>query len=62
MEVKYTSMYGMIIKRCPGLCEYWYHGKLVASGSSISSSDPLEKPTSSDWDYCKYIRGRVFRG
>lgn len=56
MEKEYISKYGKIVKRCPELCEYWYKGKLVARGSSISSSDPREKPTNDDWKYCITLR------
>lgn len=52
MEKIYTSKYGKIVKRSPGLHEYWYHGALVARGSSLSSSNPDVPPTSEDWQYC----------
>ena len=48
----YTSRYGKLVKNCPGLVEYWYQGKLVARGSSLSSPDPRSKPNSEDWQYC----------
>ncbi len=56
MQITYTSSYGKIIKKCPGVHEYWYKGKLIARGSSISSPDPRERPTSADWKYCKSMR------
>ena len=52
MEKSYISKYGKIIKRCPGIHEYWYKNKLIAKGSSISSPDPREKPTKADWKFC----------
>ena len=52
MERIYTSCYGKLVKRCPGLHEYWFHGKLIATGSSLSSPNPEEPPTKSDWDFC----------
>lgn len=52
MKKSYISKYGKIVKLCPGIPEYWYKGKLIARGSSISSPDPREKPTKSDWEYC----------
>jgi len=55
MKVIYRSKYGKIIKQCPGLPEYWYKTMLVATGSSISSADPREKPTKEDWAYCKSL-------
>jgi len=59
MEKTYTSKYGKIIKKCPGLCEYWYKGKLIIRGSSISSSDPREKPTKNDWEYCTSLKNTI---
>ena len=56
MQKKYISKYGKMIKNCPGLTEYWYHGKLVAKGSSLSSSDPNEPPTRKDWEFCMSLR------
>nr|DAE22823.1 MAG TPA: hypothetical protein [Siphoviridae sp. ct2hZ16]DAG24002.1 MAG TPA: hypothetical protein [Caudoviricetes sp.] len=56
MEITYISKYGKLVKRCPGLHEYWYKGKLIAKGSSLSSSDPTEKPTSEDWAFCVSLR------
>lgn len=56
MEHFYLSKYGKIIKKCPGLHEYWYHGKLIARGSSLSSANPDEKPTQADWEYCVLLR------
>lgn len=56
MKYEYSSRYGKIIKSCPGLAEYWYKGKLIARGSSISSSNPTSKPTSEDWEYCVSLR------
>ena len=53
MEFKYYSKHGKIIKKCPGLNEYWYKGELIARGCSISSSDPREEPTKEDWEFCK---------
>ena len=52
----YTSKYGKIVKRCPGIHEYWWKGKLIASGSSISSPNPDCKPTKDDWAYCVSLR------
>ena len=52
MKITYVSRYGKLIKCCPGLHEYWHKGKLIASGSSLSSPDPREKPTSEDWAFC----------
>jgi len=49
--MNYTSKYGKIVKG-NGLPEYWYKGKFIARGSSISSSDRRQKPTSEDWKYC----------
>jgi hypothetical protein len=56
MEYEYKSRYGKIIKSCPGLPEYWYRGKLIARGSSISSPNPASKPTPDDWAYCVSLR------
>lgn len=56
MERCYLSKYGKIIKKCPGLHEYWYHGKLIARGSSLSSANPDEEPTKADWGYCVLLR------
>ena len=56
MEIVYRSMYGKIVKRCPGLHEYHCHGVLIARGSSISSPDPREAPTGDDWRYCASMR------
>lgn len=56
MVVSYTSKYGKIVKRCPGLHEYWYKGKLIARGSIISSPNPLCRPTSEDWKLCCQLR------
>lgn len=56
MEHCYLSKYGKIIKKCPGLHEYWYHGKLIARGSSLSSANPDKKPTKADWEYCVLLR------
>lgn len=56
MERVYISKYGKIIKRCPGLHEYWHRGKLIAKGQSISSPDPEEKPTKADWEFCVGLR------
>lgn len=53
----YRSRYGMIVKRCPGLHEYWYRGKLVVRGMSISTPDPRIPPTAEDWRYCVDVRG-----
>lgn len=52
MIAEYTSRYGKIVKCCPGLHEYWLHGKLIARGRSLSSANPEEKPTSEDWAFC----------
>lgn len=59
MMKEYTSKYGKIVKQCPGLNEYWYRGKLIARGSSISSSDPDTPPTKEDWAYCVALRERA---
>lgn len=56
MEFKYYSKHGKIIKKCPGLHEYWYKGELIARGRSISSSDPREEPTKEDWEFCVSLR------
>ena len=56
MQKKYISKYGKMIKNCPGLTEYWYHGKLVARGSSLSSPDPNVPPTREDWEFCVSLR------
>ena len=56
MEFKYYSKHGKIIKKCPGLNEYRYKGELIACGRSISSSDPREKPTKEDWEFCVSLR------
>lgn len=56
MTAKYISKYGLLTKNCPGLHEYWYKGKLIARGSSLSSPDPRERPTHDDWDYCLSLR------
>lgn len=57
MSIVYTSKYGKIVKQCPGLHEYWYHGKLIARGSSLSGPDPRCKPSSEDWQYCYSMVG-----
>ena len=56
MDKVYISKYGKIVKRCPGLHEYWYRGKLVARGSSLPSPDPDCPPTSDDWAFCVSLR------
>ena len=56
MEVVYTSKYGKLVKRCHGLCQYWYKGKLIAEGSSLSSANPEVKPTKEDWEFCVSLR------
>ena len=56
MTMTYTSRYGKIVKRCPGIHEYWWKGKLIASGSSISSPNPDCKPAKDDWAYCVHLR------
>ena len=53
MEKTYMSQYGKIVKRCPGLHEYWYHGWLLAKGSGLSSTNPDCAPTDEDWEFCK---------
>lgn len=56
MVVTYTSRYGKIVKRCPGLPEYWYHGSLIARGRSVCDNpDPRCKPTAADWHFCKSL-------
>lgn len=59
MYAEYRSKYGKIVKQCPGLNEYWYRGKLIASGSSISSPDPSVPPTKEDWALCVWLRDRA---
>lgn len=61
MEQAYVSKYGKIIKKCPGLHEYWYKGVLIARGSSISSPNPLYKPTREDWSYCVFLRDKKIK-
>ena len=56
MLAVYRSRYGKIVKRSPGLHEYWYKGKLVARGSCISSANPEEPPTAEDWALCVSLR------
>ena len=56
MERVYKSRYGKIVKRCPGLPEYWYKGKMIARGSSLTSADPDERPTQKDWKFCLLLR------
>lgn len=56
MECVYMSKHGKIIKKCPGLHEYWYKGNLVAQGSSLSCPNPAYKPTKDDWAYCASLR------
>lgn len=53
MEKTYMTQYGKIIKKCPGLHEYWFHGRLLARGSGLSSTDPDCAPTDKDWELCK---------
>jgi hypothetical protein len=53
MEKSYISKYGKLIKKSPGLHEFWHKGTLVAKGSSLSSPNPLASPTKNDWQYCK---------
>lgn len=55
MKREYTSKYGKIVKQCPGAHEYWYKGKLIARGSSLSSPNPDCKPTKEDWEFCKSL-------
>lgn len=59
MYAEYRSKYGKIVKQCPGLNEYWYKGKLIARGSSISSPDPSVPPTKEDWALCVWLRDRA---
>ena len=56
MERKYTSKFGTIIKKCPGLNEYWFKGKLIARGSCISGPNPDCKPSKDDWEICVWLR------
>lgn len=56
MTREYKSKYGKIVKKCPGLSEYWYKGELIARGSSISDPNPDCKPTRDDWEYCLGFR------
>ena len=58
MEKTYTSKYGKISKKCPGLPEYWYHGQLIAKGNALSSANPNDKPTKEDWEFCVSIRDK----
>jgi hypothetical protein len=63
MIAVYKSKYGKIVKQCPGVSEYWHKGKLIARGSSVSSSDPREAPTKADWAFCVSLRpqkGQVY--
>ena len=53
MEKTYMSQYGKIVKKCPGLHEYWYHGWLLTRGSGLSSPNPDNAPTDKDWELCK---------
>jgi len=55
MKRVYTSKYGKIVKRCPGLNEYWHKGEMIAQGSSISDAEPRNKPTPEDWGYCRSL-------
>ena len=57
MIVEYKSKYGRIVKQCPGLCEYYFRGELIARGSSLSSSDPDSPPTQDDWEFCYSLLG-----
>ena len=59
MTVTYISKYGKMIKKCPGLHEYWYKGKMIARGSSLSGPNPECKPTKADWEYCVSIRDSI---
>lgn len=59
MEKIYISRYGKIVKKCPGLPEYWYRGKLVAKGNALSSANPNSKPTKEDWEFCVSLRLRT---
>ena len=58
MERTYTSKWGKIVKRCPGVPEYYYRGRLIAYGCAVSSPDPRVKPTKSDWEFCVSMKGR----
>lgn len=58
MEKTYISRYGKLVKKCPGLPEYWYRGRLIAKGSSLSSSNPNSKPTKADWEFCVSLRNK----
>lgn len=58
MRKEYISKYGKIVKQCPGLNEYWYKGKLIAAGSSISTPNPDTPPTTEDWAFCVSLRER----
>lgn len=53
MEKTYMSQYGKLVKKCPGLHEYWYHGWLVARGSGLSGPNPDCAPTDKDWAFCR---------
>lgn len=55
MKKSYMSCYGKIVKQCPGLHEYWYHGWMLSRGSGLSSPNPDYAPTEKDWALCKEI-------
>lgn len=57
MIVEYKSKYGRIVKQCPGLCEYYFKGELIARGSSLSSPNPDSPPTQDDWEFCYSLLG-----
>lgn len=56
MRKEYTSKYGKIVKECPGVPEYWYKGRMVARGSSITDANPDCPPTKDDWAFCVSLR------
>lgn len=62
MEKIYRSKYGKIIKRSPGITEYWYRGKMIARGSAISCPNPDVPPTKADWAFCVSLRDNTDSG
>lgn len=59
MTTEYRSKYGKIVKRRPGLHEYWFKGRMIAVGSAISSANPSSPPTPEDWQYCREMASRL---
>lgn len=62
MTKTYISRYGKIVKKCPGLPEYWYRGRLIARGSAISCPNPDVPPTKADWEFCVSLRDNTDSG